>query len=288
MELRAAASSLVLLQSSDLQEPYPDQPLRPSSPDSPITNQEPTGLQRQQPPMACSPMSTQESAMAALVLPPSQNSDSGRTANTPTSCCIFCGGLIPLQSSSTYNKRKRSLKSLAQFVLARCQPTPYGYQYFSAVQGEERVLLCISCVNWQRRASGAGRKKIGPTKKPMLLMDQVALFMLEPGTIQFPDQRCVLRFVMSLRTVSDGCTDWVPNLLLGLMPVQVQTMIGMLPPQLTENVLNSIVRVWWDYNGQTPFFAHHLTAKLVRKMIKNAGGGNRFDEMSIEMDLGPL
>ncbi len=119
-------------------------------------------------------------------------------------------------------------------------------------------------------------------------MDQVALFMLEPGTIQFPDQRCVLRFVMSLRTVSDGCTDWVPNLLLGLMPVQVQTMIGMLPPQLTENVLNSIVRVWWDYNGQTPFFAHHLTAKLVRKMIKNAGGGNRFDEMSIEMDLGPL
>ena len=70
---------------------------------------------------------------------------------------------------------------------------------------------------------------------------------------------------MSLRTHG---TDWVPKLLLGLMPVPVQTMISMLPDQVEGSVLTALVRVWWDYNGNTVFFSHHLTAKLVRKMVK--------------------
>jgi hypothetical protein len=192
----------------------------------------------------------------------------GTSASVTTSCCIFCCGVIPLLTGSTYNKRKRSMRSIGQFVAARCQPTPYGYNFFSSAHGEERVLLCISCVNWQRRASGAGRKKALQTKKPMLLMDQIILFMLEPGTIQFPDQRCVSRLVTSLKTMGDGSIDWVPRLILGLMPVQVQTMIGMLPLLPTESMLNAIVRVWWEFNGRTVFFSHHLTAKLVRKMVK--------------------
>jgi hypothetical protein len=150
-------------------------------------------------------------------------------------------------------------------VSTRCQPTPYGYQHFSSIKGEDRVLLCISCVNWQRRASGACKRKTGTARKPLLLMDQVTLFMMEPGTVPFPDQRCVLRLVMSLRTPG---TDWVPRLLLGLMPVPVQTMISMLPEKVEGSVLTALVRVWWEYNGRTVFFSHHLTAKLVRKMIK--------------------
>ena len=176
------------------------------------------------------------------------------------SFCIFCGGHIP--PSAVYNKRKRTLTSLSQFVSARCHATPYGYQYFSTAKGEDKVLLCISCVNWQRRSSL--RRKSG--KKPLLLMDQVALFMMEPGTTPFPDQRCVLRLVRSLR----NCDHWVPKLLLGLMPVPVQTMIGMLPERLEGSMLNAIVKVWWDYNGKTSFLTHHLTAKLVRKMLKQA------------------
>jgi hypothetical protein len=168
--------------------------------------------------------------------------------------CILCGGQI---RSSIYNKRKRSLTSLGEFVLARCKPTPYGYKYFSTVRGEDKVLLCISCVNWQRRTN------LKRPKKPALLMDQVALFMMEPGVTPFPDQRCVLRFVMALKT-----QDRVSKLLLSLMPVPVQTMICMLPERLEEGVMTAIVRVWWDYNGRTVFLSHHLTAKLVRKMLK--------------------
>ena len=174
------------------------------------------------------------------------------------SFCIFCGGQIP--PSVVYNKCKRTLTSLSQFVSTRCHPTPYGYQYFSKAKGEDKVLLCISCVNWQRRSSL--RRKSG--KKPLMLMDQVALFMMEPGTTPFPDQRCVLRLVRSLR----NCDHWVPKLLLGLMPVPVQTMIAMLPERLEGSMLNAIVKVWWDYNGKASFLTHHLTAKLVRKMLK--------------------
>ena len=101
-------------------------------------------------------------------------------------------------------------------------------------------------------------------------MDQVAQFMLQPGTLLFPDQRCVLRLVTSLRNPG---SDWVPKLLLSIMPVPVQTMIGMLPEQVEGSVLTAIVRVWWDYNGRTVFFSHHLTAKLVRRMVKASGAG---------------
>jgi hypothetical protein len=83
----------------------------------------------------------------------------------PTSCCIFCCGVIPLLIKSSYNKRKRSMRSIGQFVSARCQPTPYAYRFFSGEHREDRVLLCMSCVNWQRRASGARQKSMTPAKK---------------------------------------------------------------------------------------------------------------------------
>lgn len=185
-----------------------------------------------------------------------------------TNSCIFCSGSIPLQSSGGgYNKRKRTLASLGQFVSARCQPTPYAFPYFSAARGEERVLLCVSCVNWQRRSSGAGRKRL--VKKPLLLVDHVAVFMLQPGTVLFPDQRCVLRLLSAMREPGD---DWVPRLLFGLMPVPVQTMISMLPSppcRPEENLQRVVLEVWWEYNGQTVFFAHHLTAKMIRRFLKS-------------------
>ena len=104
----------------------------------------------------------------------------------------------------------------------------------------------------------------------MLLMDQVAVFMLQPGIILFPDQRYVLRLLTAMREPGD---DWVPKLLLGLMPVPVQTMIGMMPSPPCgpyESVHSVIVRVWWEYNGRTVFFAHHMTAKLIRKCLKRS------------------
>jgi hypothetical protein len=144
------------------------------------------------------------------------------------------------------------------------------------VRGEDRVLLCISCVNWQRRACGQGKRPIGnnkPKKRQLLFIDQFALFMLRPGTTAFPDQRCVLRLVQALQTTRESA-DWVPRLLLGLLPVPVQTMVlsidlTSLQSNMSEgSVLHGMVQAWWEYNGRTPFFSHHLTAKLVRRVLK--------------------
>ena len=218
---------------------------------------------------------------------------SEEVSSASTSCCIFCGGLIPLYpANASYNKRKRTLTNLSLFVTSRCQPTPFAYQYFSGVRGEDRVLLCISCVNWQRRACGQGKrpKSINnkPKKRPLLFLDQFALFMLKPGTTSFPDQRCVLRLVQALQStqVSD---DWVPKLLLGLLPVPVQTMVLSIDMRSLRgimsdsSVLNGMVKAWWEYNGRTSFFSHHLTAKLVRRVLKREKEAKRLEEEHTEL-----
>ena len=195
-----------------------------------------------------------------------------------TTSCILCGVRIAHTAGSSA-KRKRTLSSLGQFVSLRCQPTPYAYQFFSGVSGEDYVLLCISCVNWQRRGAGKSKRvTVRARKRPLLFIDQFTLFMLRPGTVLFPDQRCVLRLLHSLKK-GDG--ERVAQMLLGLLPVPVQAMVlsidlspftlpeGAIMGALPEGaVLHTMVLAWWQYNGRTTFFSNHLTAKLVRRVAK--------------------
>ena len=102
----------------------------------------------------------------------------------------------------------------------------------------------------------------------MLLMDHFVMFMLEPGKTIVPDQRCGLRLVKALLAGLDSGSESPANPL-SMMPVQVQTMVASLPRDISgETLLSHLVRAWWEFNGRSVFFAHNLTAKLVRKMIK--------------------
>jgi hypothetical protein len=169
-------------------------------------------------------------------------------------------------------KRCKTPASIREFVKEYCRPTAFIYPVFAELRGDQRVPLCIACVNWQRRCSKGQRKRCNG-KKPMLLMDHFVAFMLEPGKTIVPDQRCTLRLVKALLAALDGSKSpeagleeprgWT------LMPVQVQAMVARLPRNITsETLLPQLVKAWWEFNGKTVFFAHHLTAKLVRKMIK--------------------
>ena len=216
---------------------------------------------------------------------PSAQPSPSEVVTQPIPCCILCGGRIP---PATDTRRKRTLTSLGLFVSLRCQPTPHAYQFFSGVRGDERVLLCISCVNWQRRASGQGKRPSNskPWRRPLLFLDQFALFMLRPGTVGFPDQRCVLRLVQSLKRADNG----VSQLLLGLLPVQVQAMVAALDLTGLESLpdggmLNAMVTAWWEFNGRTPFFSHHLTAKLVRRVVKGERDLKQLEELKEEQQL---
>ncbi len=101
---------------------------------------------------------------------------------------------------------------------------------------------------------------------PMLLMDHFVMFMLEPGRTVVPDQRCALRLVKALLVEIDSGTYAAT---MQLMPVQVQVMVSKLPRDISgDTLLPQLVKAWWEFNGRSVFFAHNLTAKLVRKMIK--------------------
>ena len=152
-----------------------------------------------------------------------------------------------------------------------CRPTEFVYQVFASLKGNRRLPLCIACVNWQRRCSKGQRKRCNG-KKPMLLMDHFITFMLEPGKTIVPDQRCGLRLVKALLSELDAKSEEpreFESSALALMPVQVQVMVSGLPRDISgETLLPQLVKAWWEFNGRTVFFAHNLTAKLVRKMIK--------------------
>jgi hypothetical protein len=201
-----------------------------------------------------------------LAQTPVSVADSDIPSRSSPTCeaCLFCGTV--LQASDT-KKRCKTQASIREFVTEHCRPTPFMYQVFANLKGDQRVPLCIACVNWQRRCSKGQRKRCNG-RKPMLLMDHFVMFMLEPGKTIVPDQRCGLRLVKALLAGLDSGSESPANPLT-MMPVQVQTMVASLPRDISgETLLTHLVRAWWEFNGRSVFFAHNLTAKLVRKMIK--------------------
>jgi hypothetical protein len=102
--------------------------------------------------------------------------------------CLFCGTNLELRDTK---KRCKTPASIREFVTDYCRPTSFIYPVYANLRGEKRVPLCIACVNWQRRCCNGQRKRCNG-KKPLLLMDHFVMFMLEPGRIVVPDQRCAL------------------------------------------------------------------------------------------------
>lgn len=174
--------------------------------------------------------------------------------------CVFC--CTPLEPENK-RKRCRQLGNLGAFVKKHCRATPYLYQRMVSPTGNARAPVCLPCVNWQRRCTQGPRVRC-QGQRPYLLMDHFALFMLEPGKVTVPDQRCALRLVSALLAGHGG-----PSL--ACLPVPVQKMVTLIRPPspfTVDNLQNTLVAAWWEYNGCTPFLSHHLTAKLVRRMVK--------------------
>jgi hypothetical protein len=190
-------------------------------------------------------------------------------ASDDSTPCVFCSVLLLAE-----NRRKRCKQQgrVSEFVSRFCRPAGFLYPRLVAMKGDARVPLCIPCVNWQRRCT-LGQRKRCQGQRPYLLLDHFALFMLEPGEVAVPDQRCTVRMVLALLRAGPGGPAVV------LLPVQVQAMMAILRgrlgesrQQLTgENMLTELLATWWQFNERTVFFAHNLTAKLVRKMVKECG-----------------
>lgn len=173
------------------------------------------------------------------------------------SYCAFCG--INLLE----NGLKRRLFNAVQgrrFVLNCCKDTPFLYLVLArgSVQQERtappsKQYLCIPCVNWKRRAEFGRLKR---TRQPMLQLDQMILFLMQPGRFQEPDHRCMKRLVMAVRQ-PDNLYAWI-------FPLPVQGIVKM----IAGDTFQHCVAAWWLYNGKTEFFSSSQEAKRVRSAVK--------------------
>lgn len=162
--------------------------------------------------------------------------------------CALCG--ICLEQGD--KKRLFCASEARKFISERCKPTPFLFSFLVA-QNPSSNAVCIPCVNWKRRAEMGTFKR---TKRPLLQLDQLILFLMQPGKHQEPDHRCMQRLVKAVRQPS--------NPYRAIFPLPVYS-ISLL---IKADTYQHCVAAWWEYNGRTEFFASSQEARRVRCAIK--------------------
>lgn len=170
---------------------------------------------------------------------------------TQPCACTLCG--ISLVGGK---RRLFGPKEGHRFISEQCKPTPFLYTYLLDLlaRTKDRQALCIPCVNWKRRADHGGLKR---TCIPMLQLDQMILFLMQPGKHQEPDMRCMERLVRAVRQPGNPYSRLI-------FPLPVQRIVRLIRG---ETYLHCVA-AWWEYNGRTEFFASTQEAKRVRCAVK--------------------
>ena len=141
------------------------------------------------------------------------------------------------------------------FFRERCKPSPFLHAFLSQRKSDLGVkhYLCIPCVNWKRRVQQGSLRRTG---RPMLQLDRMILFLLQPGRHQEPDMRCMERLVEALR---QPCNPYR-----SVFPAPVQWIAD----RIRGNTYQHCVLAWWEFNGRTEFFASAQEARRVRCAVK--------------------
>jgi hypothetical protein len=169
--------------------------------------------------------------------------------------CAFCG----MGLEEGVQRRLFNMPESKEFVRDKCKETPFIYPVILATERQpgsppKKQYLCIPCVNWKRRAENGWLKR---TKQPMLQLDQMILFLLQPGRFPEPDHRCMERLVKAVRQPD--------NLYHRVFPMPVQWITR----RIEGDTFQHCVAAWWLYNNKTEFFASPQEAKRVRGVVKN-------------------
>jgi hypothetical protein len=143
----------------------------------------------------------------------------------------------------------------AKFVRERCKPTPFLHTLLSSGRAAHvKRFVCIPCVNWKRRVEHVRAR---PTAvRPMLQLDRMILFLMQPGRHQEPDMRCMERLVRAVRQPE--------NPYRAAFPPPVQWIVS----RIQGDTYQHCVLAWWEYNGRTEFFASAQEARRVRCALK--------------------
>ena len=145
--------------------------------------------------------------------------------------------------------------STLHVVRERCKPTPFLHALLSSGKAAHvKRFVCIPCVNWKRRVEHVRAR---PTAvRPMLQLDRMILFLMQPGRHQEPDMRCMERLVRAVRQPE--------NPYRAAFPPPVQWIVS----RIQGDTYQHCVLAWWEYNGRTEFFASAQEARRVRCALK--------------------
>ena len=168
------------------------------------------------------------------------------------SCCVLCGIRLDGMKRRFFCPVQGS-----RFVRDSCKPSPFVHAFLAregALDGVKHY-MCIPCVNWKRRIVDGSRRRFG---RPLLQLDQMILYLMQPGRHQEPDMRCMQRLVRAVCQPS--------NPYLHLFPTPVRWMVG----RIKGYAYRDCVLAWWEYNGRTEFFSSPQEARRVRSAVKDA------------------
>jgi hypothetical protein len=105
-----------------------------------------------------------------------------------TEVCILCGHVLSPDAGRRYKK----YDAMADLISVKCIPTAFVYS--CVVKHRDscgKHTVCIACVNWTRRLS------LKTTPGLILIpMDNVIMFVMEPGQYCIPIPICLNLFVI--------------------------------------------------------------------------------------------
>jgi hypothetical protein len=187
----------------------------------------------------------------------------------------LCGHVLSCDTARRYKKHD----VLKQLVIRKCIPTAYVYSCVVNYRGAGKHTVCIACVNWTRRLSIRKGKDL-----VFIPIDNVILFVMQPGEYLEPDKRTLVRLLHSLcvpvvveeeprnsvlnqySSFESGCMRSVKKVLLEKYFVAGQEVD--ISDYHKEPVIDTIIREWWIFNGMPCFLDNKRIGRYVRKMLR--------------------
>jgi hypothetical protein len=228
--------------------------------------------------------------------------------------CILCGHIL----YPGVGRRYKKYGAMTDLISRKCTPTAFVYACVTKYTGDVgKHTVCIACVNWTRsvhllrlvyfvyvtpsqllkNASLCRRLSLRQTSKTIFIpMDNVLLFIMQPGKFIEPDKRTLVRLLRSLCTqyttgpaskvrmcnqytcFESGAMQAVKRVLTEkyfTTPCIDITATEVKPDHLDgitdyykDSIIDLIIREWWVFNGMPTFLQDKTTGRYVRRMLR--------------------
>ena len=180
----------------------------------------------------------------------------------PVETCLFCSALV-----KEGERRFEERSSVQDFVTSHFHPSPFVYKRIADNRLREFESLCLSCSCLMRRSEKKGPRDV--SKRTGLPIDRFLTYLVNPGEVMMLDCRCLLRIRESLKAATLGLA-WTD------LPVMANALVEAVRKRLLEGDEREMqvlmVLSWWEYNGHPHYFSSPLTARAVRRCMKQTGG----------------